>query len=461
MVKKELEPFAKWFDERKSEIMDNYFKYLRFPSISTHPDRVQDSLECAQFLIEYIKKMGLEVDLIETSKEPFIFAQNLKAGPDKPTLLLYHHYDVQPVDPLELWDSAPFEPEIRDGKIFARGASDNKGQGFYTLTAIDAFLQLKQMSNFNLKLVIEGGEECGSEGLSSALPSHRDLFKADYLLIVDSNMEDLSTPQICLGMKGIACFDLEVITSDSDLHSGEWGGISANSIKVLIKALSSVTDDEGGIIIDDFYNDVVDPTPDEKKIFFSRDLDEVKLKKQHGIRAFAKEPGRSLIESGWMRPTFEINGITGGYSGDGFKTVIAAKASAKISFRTVANQDPKRIELMFHDHLEKVIPKGVEWNLHAHGAGRYMKSDLDCLIVEICKQAYSDVFEKECQLRMIGGSVPVAADIADASGAKGIAIGTAISDNQIHAPNEFFYYESFEKGFLTITRIFDILENSQ
>jgi len=374
---------------------------------------------------------------------------------------LYHHYDVQPVDPLELWESDHFEPEIRDGKIFARGASDNKGQGFYTLSAIEAFLQLKQMNNFNLKVVIEGGEETGSVGLSDALPKHSELLKADYLLIIDSNMENLQTPQICLGMKGIACFDLEVITSDSDLHSGEWGGISANSIKVLIKALSSVTDDSGKIVIEDFYDDVVESTREEKEIFFSRDLDEDEMKKTHGIRAFAPEPGHSLIESGWMRPTFEINGITGGYCGDGFKTVIAAKASAKISFRTVANQDPKRIEQMFRFHLAKQMPEGVEWSLVAHGGGRYMKSDLDCPIVDVARQAYSDVFEKECQLRMIGGSVPIAADIADAAGAKGIAIGTATSDNQIHAPNEFFYCDAFEKGFLTITRIFDILENSQ
>lgn len=456
-----LEEYRTWYKENEESIWKGFFEYLRFKSISAHPEQKQEMRNCAQFLIDVIEHIGCEAKLIETSKAPFIFAHKAASRIEAPTLLIYLHYDVQPVDPIELWQSDPFEPEIRDHKVYARGACDNKGQGFYTLMALKAFLAFNKNLHFNLKIVIEGGEETGSTGLIEALPKHKDLFQADYLLIVDSGLESLNHPAITLGMRGIACFELTCCIAKNDLHSGEWGGIAANSLQVLVNALASLKDAKGNICIKGFYDDVDEPTEKERSIFLKDDLNQNELKKVNGICAFNPEPGKSLRESGWMRPTLEINGLIGGYTEEGFKTVIPAQAMAKLSFRTVPHQTGERIETLLKEHLQDVFPQDVSWSLRGFGFGKYLRSNLNSPIVSIAKQAYSEVFNKPCQLRMLGGTVPVAADLGAIAHAQTLAIGTGTSDNQYHAPNEFFYMESFEKGFLTIVRIFDILQKDQ
>ncbi|MCF7851697.1 MAG: dipeptidase [Simkaniaceae bacterium] len=453
-----LDPFKQWYATHQKTIFKDFFDYLRFPSVSSEAAHKKDMLNCAHFLVESLKEIGLEVELHETSHHPFVFASHCHAPKEAATLLIYLHYDVQPVDPIELWDSKPFEPEIRGGKIFARGASDNKGQGFYTITALKAFLEKKQIKNFNLKILIEGEEEIGSTGLMEELPKLHDLLKADYLLVIDSSIDNIQTPLITLGMRGVMTFDLECITAIGDIHSG-WGGVAPNSIKVLISVLSKAYNDQGQVQIEGFYDDVHQSTDEEKRLFFSEDYDKEELKEMFGIEAFSVEEGYTFKESSTMRPTFEINGIWGGYQGDGFKTVIPAKAQAKISIRTVPNQDTQKLEASFRHFLSQHMPKGVQWKLIAHGHGPYYKSDIHSPIVQIAREAYSDVFEKPCQFALIGGSVPITAGLCKASGADAVAIGTATHDNQYHAPNEFFYLDSFEKGFLTIVRILDILES--
>ena len=454
-----MDQFKKWYKEHEKEILETFFKYLSFESISSLPEKEKEMQDCANFVIELLSKMGFETRFIETGFQPCIFAEKKAKNPKAPILMFYGHYDVQPVDPLELWKSPPFKPTLKEGKIYARGAADNKGLAYYTLTALKAYLEIAKLDNVHVKFLIEGGEEVGSHGLAAALKKHKELMKADYLLIVDCGLETLKKPAITLGMRGIATFEARCKTAATDLHSGEWGGIAQNSIKVLTRVLNSIVNEKGKILIDGFYDDVKPISKEEKEAFFTHDLDKKELKEKFGIHHFENEEGYSLVESGTARPTFEINGILGGYTGAGFKTVIPQESMAKVSFRLVPHQTGDGVHKMLERHFQKHMPEGVEWSILQLGDGPYYRADPNSVIASISRQAYSDVFGMECQNHLAGGSIPIASDLHDITGAEVIGIGTTTSDNAYHAPNEFIYLESLEKGFLTIVRILDIIEN--
>lgn len=441
------------FDEAK----DDFFTFLRFPSIATDNAYREQTKQCGVWLGDYLKKIGLDVEVWETQVgPPTLFASNLSAGPDKETLLIYCHYDVQPVDPLDLWQTPPFEPNIRDGKVYARGASDNKGQCFYTIWAIKNFLKDHGKLPINLKFVIEGEEESGSRGFSELLNRKQEQLQADHILVVDSCMDTINAPCITLGARGIIALELTIEESPRDLHSGAFGGISYNPNRALVELLSHLHDSTGTVAVPGFYDEVTEPTPYELEQL-DMNFDEDAFVDAYGFKPTGMEDGLSPKESNWFRPTLEINGIAGGYAGAGFKTVIPAKATAKISCRLVPKQEPERIISLLQDFLNSKAPEGLRLTIDAiAGSGRAFRDCSHSRISQILTQSYSDVFQKECKNILIGGSIPIAPALVDAAQGDILLIGTALMSDLVHSPNEHFSIESFEKGYKTIYRMLEL-----
>lgn len=451
-------------DYRKNsdEILEDFITFLRFQSISTDPHYKPQINDCFNWLLKYLIDIGMDVQKWETPGHPTLFATHLKAGPNKPTLLLYSHYDVQPVDPLELWTTPPFEPEIRNGEVYARGAQDNKGQCFYILQALRFLLKKNQGTlPINIRWCIEGEEETGSSGLAQILKSKQADLKADYLAIVDVGLNHPQTPAVTLGVRGIVTMELEIEESTTDMHSGFSGGIIFNPIHALVDLLSKVRDPSGKILIPGFYDDVLELTSEEKDLInFNFDHDQ--FHKAFGAKAIGGEDDYSPYERAWVRPTFEINGISGGYTGTGFKTVIPAKATAKVSCRLVPNQDPKKIGKLVSDYLVKQTPKGLKLKVNIReGSGAGLRTSPNSKIVKAFSQAFEEIFNENCDFILCGGSIPITEQLAKVSGAEVVWVGLGLPDDCIHAPNEHFGLDRLEKGFLIITRVVDLLGNEK
>lgn len=447
----------KLIEEQQNSMLKEYFSFLRIPSISSEPEFKQSVLECANWLVEKIKQLNFEVELWPTRGHPVIFASNLKAGPDKPTLLLYNHYDVQPVSPIEEWNSPPFEPTYKEGEIYARGAQDNKGQCFYVLQALRLFLEVNENFPINIKWCIEGEEEIGSEGLSKLLPQKRKELKSDYLAIVDVELPNPTTPAITLGTRGIITFDIELQCSPSDIHSGTHGGIALNPIHALVKLLSDLRDDQGKITIPGFYDAVIPLSPNEKQQFSCEfNLDE--YRKSMGYEPVGGEVHFSPLERNWFRPTFEINGIWGGYTGSGFKTVIPAKANAKISCRLVPGQDPIKIGGLVASYLKVNTPKGASMKVEVHfGHGEAMRINPSSKVVKAFSQAFEKVFHSPCKYILSGASIPIVPELTKAAEAETVLVGLGLSTDNIHAPNEHFGVDRMKKGIEVIVHAIDLL----
>lgn len=447
-----LADFKKWYQAERPAIFKDFFRFLSFPSISTDPAHAADMRKTAQWLQSYLEEMGMECSLWETSVHPALFATHCKAGAERPTLLIYHHYDVQPVDPLHLWETPPFEPTVREGQVYARGALDNKGQCFYSITALKAALQLSKQLDVNIKIFIEGEEECGSHGTMEVLAKRKQELKADYLLVVDFDLPKAGTPGITLGTRGILTMHLECHNSRTDLHSGMHGGIALNPNRALVQLLSQLWDTSGKVTVPSFYDAVRAPTADELKLL-DLHFDVETYQREFGVRAFAPEGGFSPLESNWLRPTLEINGLTGGYAGEGFKTVIPAKAIAKISCRLVPDQDPETILKNLVHFLQSHVPEGIELKIKFdHGAPAF-RARADSPIAKITATAYEEVFGASCKALLTGGSVPIVGALAEVSGAEVTMMGMGLGSDNIHAPNEHFGLDRFEQGFLTMAMI--------
>lgn len=456
-----LEELKKYFNDFKDEIVKDYFTFLKFQSISSEPQYKQSLLACCDWLKDRLEKMGFDVEIWPTKGHPTLFASFMKAGPDQPTLLIYNHYDVQPVDPLNLWTSPPFEPTIRNGEVYARGAQDNKGQCFYVLLALKALLERDNTLPVNIKLCIEGEEECGSAGLAGILKNKKEELKADYLAIVDLGMEKPTKPAITLGTRGIVTMDVEISGTHTDLHSGSHGGIAFNPIHALIKLLAALRDESGKIAVPGFYKEV--KIMDEKdKGRLSLAFDPVQYENDYGAAPTGGEHGYTPLERGWIRPTIEVNGISGGYSGEGFKTVIPAKASAKISCRLVPDQDPEVIGKLVADFLESRAPNGTKVVVHVHpGQGKALRGNINSKAVQAFAKAYEEVFQSPCDYVMAGGSIPITTELAQACGGEVIMLGLGLMSDCIHAPNEHFGLDRIEKGFLATARALEILSESE
>jgi acetylornithine deacetylase/succinyl-diaminopimelate desuccinylase-like protein len=454
-----IQQFKEMWHEIKKEALQDYFTFLRFESISTDPKYKEQTKACAHWLTDYIQKIGFKTEIWETSSHPILFASHLEAGPDKPTLLIYNHYDVQPVDPLTEWDSPPFEPVLRGEEIYARGAQDNKGQCFYVIQALKALLRKNKKLPINIKLCIEGEEECGSESLSKALrePKRQEQLKADYLAVVDMGIPNKNTPAVTLGVRGIVTMELRLKASNTDLHSGSHGGIVVNPLHVLVEMLSKLRDSKGKVTIPGFYDDVVDMDPSQKsKISF--DFDKAEYTKTFEAHPCGGESQYSPHERAWNRPTLEINGISGGYGGPGFKTVIPAKVLAKISCRLVPHQDPIKIGKLVAEHLKSLAPQSVKAEVEIyHGGGKAVRANPDSQVVQAFSKAYEELFQKPCKNIFDGGSIPIITQLAEASQSEVILLGFGLPDDQIHAPNEHFGVDRLEKGFMIMARAINLL----
>jgi len=437
-------------------VLKDYFRFLSFASVSSEPKFEKEMLDCVQWLKKYIEAIGLKTELWETETYPVLFA-SYQAGPEKPTLLIYNHYDVQPYDPLELWSSPPFEPKVRDGEVYARGAQDNKGQCFYVLQALKFLLERDGKLPINIKLCIEGEEESGSVGLESILASKKEALSADYLAIVDLGIPDPETPAITLGVRGMSGFDLEIEGSNVDLHSGSHGGIVFNPIHALVKLLALLRDENGRIAVPGFYDDVVEmPAQEKQKIDLS--FDPEKYRAEFGAEAIGGEIGLPPGERVGIRPTIEINGIHGGYAGEGFKTVIPAKAFAKISCRLVPNQDPEKIAQLLKNFFLQKAPRGLNIHFKSHGGGRSARSNPSSKVVQAFSKAYSEVFGKPCRFILSGASIPIVTKLAEACGGETVLVGLGLPGDRIHAPNEHFGIDRLEKGAQIISRAIEFLK---
>lgn len=445
------------YRQNEENALKDFFTFLKFQSISSEPEYQPEMKKCADWLVNYLQKLHFETEVWETKGHPVIFASNLKAGKDKPTLLIYNHYDVQPVDPLNLWQTSPFQPEIKNGKVYARGAQDNKGQCFYTLQALKHSLLSDGSFPINIKLCIEGEEECGSHGLSSLLNEKSQTLKADYLAIVDLGIKSLDQPSITLGIRGIVTMDVEVTGAKTDMHSGSNGGLLYNPNHALIEILSSLRDANGHITIPGFYDDIHFLSDEENKLI-SWDFDEEEYFHLFGAAPTGGEKNYLPLQRNWIRPTLEINGISGGYSGAGFKTVIPSLAIAKISCRLVAGQNPKKILSLVKQFLEENCPKGVSVKVTPHaGGGEALSSSPSSQIVQVFKQSYEEVFQKKCIYCYEGASIPIVTELQKASQAEVVLVGLGLSTDCIHAPNEHFDLNRLEKGFLIIARAIQLL----
>ncbi len=446
--------FQKWYDEHLPQIKEDYFQFLRFRSVSTDDAYREEVLSCADFLVQYLRKGGLNAELVQTTSYPIVYAEDLSAGEKAPTLLIYGHYDVQPPEPLDLWISPPFEPTERDGKIFARGASDNKGQILYATLALIAWKSLKKQLPVNVKFCIEGEEESQSKGLSTSLPDLKEKLKTDALLIVDFDSSPNGTPFVTLGARGCLAMEVTLTGSNKDLHSGLMGGLAYNPNRALAQVLGSLWDKNGRVTVPGFYDDVEAFSDLENTAFpFTEDS----LREDFGIEALGNEKGKSLRESNWLRPTLEINGMVGGYTGEGSKTVIPAKASAKISCRLVLNQDPEKIIKAIEAFFKEQAPKGMRVDVVRQGIAFAYRSKSSSSLAKAVNKASAEVTGKKAAYVYSGASIPIAAEFARVLGVEAIGMGYCLASDQIHAPNEHFDMDRFEKGFLTVARIFERL----
>lgn len=426
--------------------LEDLFTFLRFPSISTASEHSKDVQACAEWLQSKLNTIGLNSELHSTPGHPVLVAKNTHQE-GRLNVLIYGHYDVQPVDPVELWDSPPFEPIIKDGRIWARGATDNKGQLMAHVLGIEAYLSQHSDLPVNLTCLFEGEEEIGSPNLVPFIKENLDSLACDIIAVSDTGMVERGVPTMGYGLRGIACCEIKVRGAKGDLHSGVYGGAVANPASAVARIISSMHTDNGTIAIDGFYDDV---TPLQK---WERDMwaeissvDDDKLLAVTGSPAAFGEPGYSSAERLWARPTAEVNGVASGYQGEGSKTVLPAEAMAKFSFRLVPEQDPKDIARKVQTHIEKHTPAGVTVEFKVGHDGKPYCNDPHSKYGKAAQRALEQTFGKPPVLIREGGSIPIIQDMKELLGADSLMLGLALPDCQIHAPNENFYVENFEAG---------------
>lgn len=446
-----LTELKQMISEQKKEYIEELKDFISIPSISTLSEHQQDINTCAKFLVNHLRKIGFEnVQLIHTTGNPVVYADWLHA-PGKPTVLVYGHYDVQPVDPIEQWESPPFQPEIREGLLFGRGATDNKGQCFTQLKSFEILFKTIGRLPVNVKLLIEGEEEIGSPNIASFLDRYKDRLNSDVIVISDNAMLSEKQPSVCYALRGLLGFQIDVKGPRVDLHSGSmYGGAVQNPIYALVQLLSSMRNEKGQITIDGFYEDVVPLTEDEKRSLLSLPFHEKELMEKIGVTELAGEEGYTTLERVWARPSLEINGIFGGFQGEGIKTIIPSEAHAKVTCRLVPDQDPTIIERCIHKHIERHTPKGVQVDVkfreHIHPYAISIHHPLIQLAAESYERAYGI---SACLIRA-GGSIPVVEHFSRRLKRPVILMGFGSPTANVHAPNEHFSLASFEKGILTL-----------
>lgn len=436
-------------EKNKDRFLEELLDLLRIPSVSAKSEHREDMKRCAEAIKQRLLEAGADkVEIYPTDGHPVVYGEKI-IDPSKPTVLVYGHYDVQPAEPLELWKSGPFDPTIVDGKIYARGSCDDKGQVYMHIKALETLVKTNTLAN-NIKFCIEGEEEVGSPNLGKFIAANKALLKADCILISDSAMISLDTPSIDIGVRGLSYIEVEVTGPNRDLHSGVYGGAVANPITILAKMIASLHDENNHITIPGFYDDVVVATPEERELMARAPYDENEFKEDLGVKELWGEKGFTTNERTGIRPTLELNGIWGGYIGEGAKTVLPSKAFAKVSARLVPNQSSDKITEMLIRHLEKIAPAYVTVKAALHHGGEPYMTPIDSVAYQAAAKAMETTFGKTPIPVRGGGSIPICALFEKELGIKIVFMGFGLDSDNLHSPNEKYNIDNFYKGIETI-----------
>ena len=444
-----MQAWKEYQEKNKDRFLSELLELLRIPSVSARGEHKDDMKKCAEEVKQSLLNAGADkAEIYPTKGHPVIYGEKIiDAG--KPTILVYGHYDVQPPDPLNLWHSGPFEPVIKDGKIYARGSADDKGQFYMHVKAMETMVQTNSLA-CNIKFIIEGEEEIGSPNLGEFIAAHKTLLKADVILISDTSMISINDPSIDIGVRGLSYIQVEVTGSNRDLHSGVYGGAVANPITILAKMIASCHDENNHITIPGFYDDVVESTNEERKLMAKAPFDEEEYKKDLGVKALWGEKGYTTNERTGIRPTIEVNGIWGGYTGEGAKTVLPSKAYAKISARLVPNQSSVKITEKLLNYFQSIAPAGVSVKAEdLHGGEPYM-TPIDSKAYQSAAKAIETTFNKKPIPVRGGGSIPICSLFEKELGIKIVFMGFGLDSDNLHSPNEKFDLVNFYKGIETI-----------
>lgn len=436
-------------EQHKERFLNELLDLLRIPSVSAKTEHKDDMVKCAEAVRQRLLEAGADkVEIYPTEGHPVVYGEKI-VDPAKPTVLVYGHYDVQPPDPLDLWHSGPFDPVIKDGKIFARGSCDDKGQFYMHVKALETMVKTNTLTT-NIKFCIEGEEEVGSPNLAKFVATNKELLKADVILISDTAMLSMENPSIDIGVRGLSYIQVEVTGPNRDLHSGVYGGAVANPITMLAKMIASCHDENNHITIPGFYDDVVVATPEERAMMAKAPYDEEEYKNDLGVKSLWGEKGFTTNERTGIRPTLEVNGIWGGYTGEGAKTVLPSKAYAKISARLVPNQSCEVITEKLLNYFRSIAPAGVEVKAENHHGGEPYMTPVDSKAYKAAAAAIKDTFGKEAIPVRGGGSIPICALFEKELGIKIVFMGFGLDSDNLHSPNEKYDVFNFYKGIETI-----------
>lgn len=442
-----------YIESNKERFLEELFSLIRIPSISARQEHKPDMQACAQRWTELLLSSGADKAVVMPTKgNPVVYGEKM-ISLDAKTVLVYAHYDVMPVEPLDLWKSQPFEPEIRDGRIWARGADDDKGQSMMQVKGFEAALKL-DLLKCNVKFIFEGEEEIGSPSLEAFCREHKDLLKADVILVSDTSMVSAETPSLTTGLRGLAYWEIEVTGPNRDLHSGHFGGAVANPINVLCKLMADIIDVDGRITIPGFYDDVEEVSSVEREMITQIPFDEAKYKAAIGVDALFGEKGYSTLERNSCRPSFDICGIWGGYTEEGSKTVLPSKAYAKVSCRLVPHQDHSKILKMFEDYMNQVAPASVKVKVTPRHGGQGYVCPIDLSAYQAAEKAFAVAFGKKPLAVRRGGSIPIISTFEQVLGIKTVLMGFGLEQNAIHSPNESCTLDFFYKGIESVAEFY-------
>lgn len=445
-----MEQVKDYIEKNKKRFLDELFELIRIPSISSELEHKPDMYKAAEYWKKTMIAAGVDkAEVFETKGNPVTYGEKI-IDHKLPTVLVYGHMDVMPVDPIELWKTEPFEPVVKDGKIWARGADDDKGQAFMHAKAFELMVK-NNILPCNVKFMIEGEEEIGSPNLGDFCQEHKEMLKSDIILVSDTGMIAQDVPSITTGLRGLSFMQVEVTGPNKDLHSGIFGGAVANPINILCKMIASLTDENNHITIPHFYDDVLILSDDERKKMAKAPFSLDEYKKALDIDEVSGEKGYSTIERTGIRPSLDVNGIWGGYTGEGAKTVLPSKAYAKISMRLVPNQDNEKISQLFEEHFMKIAPKNVKVKVTALHGGQAYISPTDMIAYKAAEKAYAEAFGKNPIPTRSGGSIPVISTFEKILNVKSILMGFGLESDAIHSPNENYPLFNFYKGIETIT----------
>jgi len=452
-------PAVAYARENQQRFLNELKDLLRIPSVSTTPEHKSDVQRAAEFVANDLRRIGMEnVEIIQTKGHPLIYADWLHAT-GKPTVLCYAHYDVQPPDPLDEWISPPFEPAERNNNLYARGAVDDKGQLWLELKAIESLMKGHGGTlPINVKFILEGEEEVGGESIAEYIRKQKAKLRADFALVCDTELFAPDLPTLCVGLRGLVYTEIEAVGPKTDLHSGMYGGAAPNPFFALIEIISKLKDSKGRVLIPGFYSKVKAPTAAELKAWKRLPFNEEHYRKSEvGSKVLTGEPGYSVLYRTWARPTLEIHGMPGGFVGEGAKTVIPARAMAKVSMRLVPNQNPDDILKRYKAFVKKLTPKGIETSIKVWSTGRACVVDTNNKYVKVATEALHDVFKKDTVFIRSGGSIPIVTDFQDVLKIPSVMMGFGLPDDNLHAPNEKFHIPNFYRGIESICLFFEKL----